>query len=121
MLAAVLSEQRQAGFLLSEHGIYVRERLEEMRRADWIRDQQPRRAELLQNFGKLKSLWMILFCEQAALAYGSADKITSLFGAQRQYPRGVRSPSRKNLDRPERCQPRVARLPSPRSGAQAQA
>jgi glycosyltransferase involved in cell wall biosynthesis len=80
MLAAVLSEQRQAGFLLSEHGIYVRERLEEMRHADWIRDQPPRRAELLPNFGKLKSLWMMLFCEQAALAYGSADEITSLFG-----------------------------------------
>ncbi|MGI9239403.1 MAG: GT4 family glycosyltransferase PelF, partial [Verrucomicrobiales bacterium] len=80
MLASILSEQRNTAFLLSEHGIYVRERLEEMRRADWISDPTPRRLELLPNFGRLKSLWMTLFCEQASMAYQSADQITSLFG-----------------------------------------
>ena len=79
MLASVLSAQHKVGFLLSEHGIYVRERLEEMRRADWINDKESRRPELLQDFGKLKSLWMTLFCEQASMAYETADQITSLF------------------------------------------
>ena len=48
-----------------------------MRRADWISDPTPRRLELLPNFGRLKSLWMTLFCEQASMAYQSADQITS--------------------------------------------
>ena len=79
MLATILSHQREVGFLLSEHGIYVRERLEEMRRAGWISDMDSRRPEILRDFGRLKSLWMTLFCEQASMAYGAADQITSLF------------------------------------------
>ncbi len=95
MLAAVLSEQRNTSFLLSEHGIYVRERLEEMRRAAWINDPLPRRPELLPNFGRLKSLWMSLFCEQASMAYESADQITSLFERNADIQREFGAPSAK--------------------------
>jgi len=79
MLASILSADRDVGFLLSEHGIYVRERLEEMRRASWISEKESRRPDILSDFGRLKSLWMNLFCEQATMAYEGADQITSLF------------------------------------------
>ena len=95
MMAAALSAERQTGFLLSEHGIYVRERLEEMRRADWIRDQPRRRPEFLPDFGHLKSLWMMLFCEQASLAYESADVITSLFGRNARIQEEFGAPAEK--------------------------
>jgi glycosyltransferase involved in cell wall biosynthesis len=95
MLAAILSHQRKAGFLLSEHGIYVRERLEEMRRADWINDMDSRRPEILRDFGRLKSLWMTLFCEQASMAYEAADLITSLFERNADIQREFGAPGEK--------------------------
>ena len=95
MLATILSHQRKVGFLVSEHGIYVRERLEEMRRAEWISDMDSRRPEILRDFGRLKSLWMTLFCEQASMAYEGADQITSLFERNADIQREFGAPSEK--------------------------
>jgi len=56
--------------ILSEHGIYTREREEEIIRADWLR-------------GDFKPLWIAQFREMARLAYERADVVTSLFARAR--------------------------------------
>lgn len=58
-------------FILSEHGIYTREREEELLRAKWV-------------LPYMKNQWISLFYSFSACAYQYADKITSLYeGASR--------------------------------------
>lgn len=53
-------------FLLSEHGIYTREREEELIKASWVR-------------GVYKDLWINQFYKLSSCSYKFADKVTSLF------------------------------------------
>lgn len=57
--------------LISEHGLYPLEREKELERADWVR--QPYRA-----------LWKEHFYQLSRLAYGQADRVTSLYGGARE-------------------------------------
>ena len=59
-------------FILSEHGIYTREREEEIIRADWVR-------------GIYKDLWIQQFRKIGICGYQYADKVTSLFEDARQF------------------------------------
>lgn len=52
--------------LLSEHGIYTREREEELIKADWVQ-------------GIYKDIWIALFRKMSQVVYDRADKVTSLF------------------------------------------
>ena len=52
--------------LLSEHGIYTREREEEIIRADWVK-------------GIYKDLWIQHFQKYSSCCYQYADKVTALF------------------------------------------
>lgn len=58
--------------LISEHGIYTREREEELVRAQWVE-------------GIYKNIWIDQFRKMSLLAYESADLVTSLYG----YARGL--------------------------------
>ncbi|MCI8292598.1 MAG: GT4 family glycosyltransferase PelF [Hespellia sp.] len=58
--------------LISEHGIYTREREEELVRAKWVE-------------GIYKNIWIDQFRKMSRLAYESADLVTSLYG----YARGI--------------------------------
>ncbi|WP_077532799.1 GT4 family glycosyltransferase PelF [Massiliimalia massiliensis] len=62
----------QKPFILSEHGIYTREREEEIIRADWVR-------------GIYKDLWIQQFRKIGICGYQYADKVTSLFEDARQF------------------------------------
>lgn len=53
-------------FLLSEHGIYTREREEELIKADWVT-------------GSYKDIWINQFYKLSTCAYDYSDKVTSLF------------------------------------------
>lgn len=52
--------------IVSEHGIYTREREEEIIKADWVK-------------GVYKDLWIQQFKKFSDCAYGYADKVTSLY------------------------------------------
>lgn len=52
--------------LISEHGIYTREREEEILKADWVK-------------GIYKNIWIDQFRKMSNLAYGRADLVTSLY------------------------------------------
>ena len=52
--------------ILSEHGIYTREREEELIKAEWVQ-------------GIYKDIWIELFRKMSQLAYDRADRVVSLF------------------------------------------
>ena len=79
MLGALLKHRRGARFLLSEHGVYVKERIEDMRTANWIADPGERVPTLATAHGTLTELWMQFFLFQARVSYDAADRIVSLF------------------------------------------
>ncbi|MGK0188466.1 MAG: glycosyltransferase involved in cell wall biosynthesis [Verrucomicrobiales bacterium] len=79
MLGAILKRRRGGRFLLSEHGIYVKERLEELRKAEWIADPGERVPGIPNHPGVLTDLWMQFFLFQARVSYSASDQIVSLF------------------------------------------
>ncbi|MFC4596610.1 GT4 family glycosyltransferase PelF [Cohnella hongkongensis] len=58
-------------FLLTEHGIYSREREEEIIKADWVK-------------GYFKDLWIQYFYRLSGSAYEHADQVTTLFNRNRE-------------------------------------
>jgi len=58
-------------FLLTEHGIYSREREEEIIKADWVK-------------GYFKDLWIQYFYRLSSCAYDHADQVTTLFNRNRE-------------------------------------
>ncbi|MFD0715444.1 GT4 family glycosyltransferase PelF [Paenibacillus sp. GCM10027626] len=58
-------------FLLTEHGIYSREREEEIIKADWVK-------------GYFKDLWIDYFYRLSGSAYDSADQVITLFNRNRE-------------------------------------
>lgn len=61
----------QKPFLLTEHGIYTREREEEIIKSDWIK-------------GYLKDLWIQYFNSLSQCAYQHSDKVISLFNKNKE-------------------------------------
>lgn len=66
VLGSMAKERFHCGLLISEHGIYTREREEELIRAKWVA-------------GIYKNVWIDQFKKMSKLAYGKADMVTSLY------------------------------------------
>ncbi|MFN8398899.1 MAG: GT4 family glycosyltransferase PelF [Anaerolineales bacterium] len=66
VLAALASIKFNKPFVLTEHGIYTREREEEILRSDWIKSY-------------FKDLWISMFVMFSRLAYTQAHRVTSLY------------------------------------------
>lgn len=71
ILATSFAVRKNKGFVVSEHGIYGREREEELLKAKWVS-------------GIYKQLWIKYFYAMSAAAYERADVVTSLFQANRE-------------------------------------
>jgi glycosyltransferase involved in cell wall biosynthesis len=80
LASAMAAEVNDAHYLLSEHGIYVKERVAEVQNADWIAELPRRRPEVFEDLGSFKRLWVEFFKLLGRISYDSADHITSLFG-----------------------------------------
>lgn len=74
----------ESALLISEHGIYTREREEEIIKASWIR-------------GLYKNLWIEQFAKMSLFAYQTADKVTSLFEHARTLQIELGCPEEKRL------------------------
>jgi glycosyltransferase involved in cell wall biosynthesis len=70
ILGSMASERYNAPLIVSEHGIYTREREEEVLQADWITTY-------------LKNMWITLFSMFSKCAYDHAFCVTSLYAAAR--------------------------------------
>ncbi|MEA3350794.1 MAG: GT4 family glycosyltransferase PelF [Chloroflexota bacterium] len=66
VLGALASKKFNKPFVLTEHGIYTREREEEILRSDWV-------------VPYFKSLWISMFYMLSRLAYDSAHAVTTLY------------------------------------------
>ena len=73
--------------LISEHGIYTREREEELLRADWVK-------------GAFKNIWIEQFKKMSSLAYERADLVTSLYERARELQVDLGCPMEKTMVTP---------------------
>lgn len=80
-LLGVLGKLRhERPLLLTEHGIYVRERAIDVARADWIYE-EPVRVRIAQpGANPLKEMWLNFFVTLGQLTYAACDEIITLFG-----------------------------------------
>ncbi|WP_226528012.1 GT4 family glycosyltransferase PelF [Metabacillus niabensis] len=71
VLGALAKHQYNKPYILTEHGIYTREREEEIIKADWIK-------------GYFKDIWIDYFYNLSNCAYEYANEVTSLFEKNRE-------------------------------------
>lgn len=76
-----------AGLIVSEHGIYTREREEELLKATWVA-------------GVYKNIWIEQFRKMSKLAYDRADVVTSLFAHAQSLQIGLGCPKEKLMITP---------------------
>lgn len=79
-LGALLHHRRGAPFLLTEHGIYTKERKIDLAQAAWIKDREPEGAE---GVGYLRGLWIRFFEGLGRMTYSAAEPIISLYEGNR--------------------------------------
>lgn len=72
----------EASMLISEHGIYTREREEEIIKAKWVQ-------------GTYKDIWVEQFLKMSHCAYEHADRVTSLFERARELQIELGCPAEK--------------------------
>ena len=84
-LGTLISEQRSAPFLISEHGIYTKERELDLAQVDWIpEDHDPFKVGLNDDMGYLRGLWIRFFESLGRMAYASASEVFTLYEGNRQ-------------------------------------
>ena len=71
VLGGMAKSRFKCGLIVSEHGIYAREREEELIKATWVA-------------GIYKNIWIDQFKKMAVLAYNKADTVTCLYGHARE-------------------------------------
>jgi len=83
LLGAYLERQRQRPFILTEHGIYTKERRIDLNQAEWLDNLGPPGAKRAEAGTPLRKLWIRCFESLGRLAYRSADPIISLYAGNR--------------------------------------
>lgn len=79
LAAALGAAQHQAPMLLSEHGIYIRERIADICRSHWIPEKHRLHPTLSQPLSSLRQLWIGFFDLLGRLCYQRADGVVALF------------------------------------------
>jgi glycosyltransferase involved in cell wall biosynthesis len=81
VLGALLHHRRGRRFLLTEHGIYTKERKIDLSHGNWVKEAG--RASASEGPSSLQRMWMSFFEGMGRIAYGAADPIISLYEANR--------------------------------------
>ena len=79
LVGALAARQNRAPFVLTEHGIYTKERIAEISQADWIFESDRFHINYAEGLGKLKQLWINLFLFLGQVAYDTATRVTTLY------------------------------------------
>jgi len=83
-LGSLASYTTNRPFVLTEHGIYTREREIDMLSADWIEYNKPALLQQPEEYNYIKKMWVNFFDKIGIFCYYRANHILSLFsGAQR--------------------------------------
>lgn len=85
LAGCILKRLWQCDFLLSEHGIYTKERKIDLAQADWIAENpdEALSGSLDTGTGYIRSLWIRFFERIGLLVYRSADPIIALYDGNR--------------------------------------
>lgn len=86
LLGCILKHRWKCTYLLSEHGIYTKERKIDLAQATWIAESsgQALNRSLDGGSGYIRTLWVRYFERIGQLAYNSADNIIALYDGNRQ-------------------------------------
>ncbi|AOY00822.1 GT4 family glycosyltransferase PelF [Jeongeupia sp. USM3] len=83
-LGALLKRRTGKPLLLSEHGIYTKERKIDLYQSDWIRDNRNVFEREASRIGYFRELWIRFFEQIGRQCYHAADEIVALYEANRQ-------------------------------------
>ncbi len=84
VLGGMANYKYSCGLIVSEHGIYAREREEELIKATWVA-------------GIYKNIWIDQFRKMAKLAYDKADCVTALYEHARELQIELKCPPEKTM------------------------
>jgi len=84
ILGVLLKHRNQRPFMLSEHGIYVKERKIDLYQAQWVKDNRSVFERDPAQVSYLRQLWIRFFEHMGYVTYQAADNITALYEANRQ-------------------------------------
>lgn len=99
-LGALVHDTRGIPFVLSEHGIYTKERQIDLLKSDWIRDNRnifQRNASEVSHFRKM---WISLFEWMGRYCYAAANPIVALYETNRQRQIHDGAPKERTLNIP---------------------
>ena len=83
-LGALASYTNNRPFLLTEHGIYTRERKIDMLSADWVEFKKPALLQQPEEYNYIKRMWVNFFDKIGVFCYNRSNYVLSLFsGAQK--------------------------------------
>lgn len=115
LFAAVAKIVTGRPMLLTEHGIYVKERKIEISQAEWIQREGPR-MRLERDLNTLQKFWIRIFQSLGKVSYAHSNRIFTLYGGNRELeiaegadpakieivPNGINMSNFKDLRSPER-------------------
>lgn len=84
LLGAMLKLRTGRPLILSEHGIYTKERKIDLFQSEWIADNRGVFEKDASQLSYFRDLWIRFFEALGMLCYDSADRITALYEANRQ-------------------------------------
>ncbi len=84
LLGVMLKRERPAPLLLSEHGIYVKERKIDLFQAQWIKDNRGVFERDPGQISYFRQMWIRFFEQLGYVTYLAADDIVALYEANRQ-------------------------------------
>lgn len=84
VLGAILKHRAPRPFMLSEHGIYVKERKIDLYQAQWVKDNRNVFDRDPSQISYFRQLWIRFFEHLGYLTYQAADDIVALYEANRQ-------------------------------------
>lgn len=84
LLGAFLERRRRRPLILSEHGIYTKERRIDLNQAEWLDELSAAPSDGGESGVRLRKLWIRCFESLGRLAYRSANPIISLYAGNRE-------------------------------------
>lgn len=83
-LGSLLSSGMETPYIITEHGIYTKERELDLAQVDWIPEElDPFKVGLNDNMNYLRSVWIRFFRSLGRMSYASANEIYTLYNGNR--------------------------------------
>jgi glycosyltransferase involved in cell wall biosynthesis len=95
LVGAVAKLRYNSPLILTEHGIYTKERDIEISRSEWIYSDAPERIQARKNQGFFKEIWKKFFTFLGHITYEYADEIITLYGGNQQLQLKYGAPKEK--------------------------